>query len=81
MTITLTPEQEQIIQEQITSGKYSDPSDLISQALQLLLERDKANKKLESLLIEGLDSGEPIAATDDWWENKKASLTDQHQAQ
>lgn len=81
MTITLTPEQEQIIQEQITSGKYSDPSDLISQALQLLLERDKANKKLESLLIEGLDSGEPIAATDDWWDNKKASLTDQHQAQ
>ena len=73
MTITLTPEQEQLIQEQITSGNYTDPSDLISQALQLLLERDKANKKLESLLIESLDSGEPIATTDDWWNSKKCA--------
>ncbi|NJN30916.1 MAG: type II toxin-antitoxin system ParD family antitoxin [Synechococcales cyanobacterium RM1_1_8] len=81
MTITLTPEQEQIIQEQITSGKYTDPSDLISQALQLLLERDQANQKLEGLLIASLESGDPIVATDEWWDSKKASLTEKHQNQ
>ena len=30
--------------------------------------------RVEALLLEGLDSGEPIEATDDWWEQKRTQL-------
>jgi hypothetical protein len=29
---------------------------------------------VESLLLEGLDSGEPLEVTDDWWEQKRSFL-------
>jgi antitoxin ParD1/3/4 len=31
-------------------------------------------ERVESLLLEGLDSGEPIEITDDWWEQKQIQL-------
>jgi ABC-type metal ion transport system substrate-binding protein len=30
--------------------------------------------RVESLLVEGLDSGKSIAVTDDWWNTKRAAL-------
>jgi hypothetical protein len=33
-----------------------------------------AQQKLETLLIEGLDSGKSIEATDSWWEQKRDRL-------
>ncbi len=77
MTFTLTPEQERLVQSQLDSGRYTDLNDVISQALRLLIERDEASKKLESKLVEGLDSGEPMQATNEWWEQKKKRLQDQ----
>ncbi len=81
MIITLTPEQEQLVQTQLARGKYLDLNELITRALQLLIEREQALQQLETMLVEGLDSGEPIAATDDWWDQKRASLLAQHQAE
>ena len=41
MNIQIKPELEQIIQAQIATGRYSNPEDVISKALKLLLEWDK----------------------------------------
>jgi len=51
MNITLTPEQERYIQFQLEEGKYSSVEQLISEALQLLEERNRAReeKPLETL--------------------------------
>ncbi len=38
MNIQLQPELEQIIEAQIATGKYSNPEEVISKALKLLLE-------------------------------------------
>jgi antitoxin ParD1/3/4 len=38
--------------------------------LRNLLDRER----LEGMLIEGLESGEPIEVNDDWWEQKRANL-------
>jgi antitoxin ParD1/3/4 len=81
MVITLTPEQEQLVQTQLAKGKYLDLNELITLALQLLIEREQALQQLEVMLVEGLDSGEPIAATDDWWDQKRANLLIQYDAQ
>lgn len=41
MTITLTAEQEKIIQEQIGSGHYHSPEDVISQSLGMLSAQEE----------------------------------------
>jgi antitoxin ParD1/3/4 len=39
-----------------------------------LLDREREREQLEEMLIEGLESGEPVEVTDSWWEQKRAKL-------
>lgn len=41
-------------------------------------QRRRAAAKLEALLLEGLDSGEPIEITPGFWERKRISLLAKH---
>ncbi|MBC6477965.1 MAG: type II toxin-antitoxin system ParD family antitoxin [Hormoscilla sp. GM7CHS1pb] len=67
MTITLKPEQEAFVRQQLQSGKYRTIDDVIVKAFQLLAERDReylhwveeTRAKVE-LGIEQLDRGEGI---------------------
>jgi antitoxin ParD1/3/4 len=67
MTIELKPEQQQLIEEALQSGAYSNSQDVISQALEILHERDEwliANRdgieqKIQTGLAE-LERGEGI---------------------
>lgn len=45
--IILTSEQEQLLQEQLSSGRYSTPQEVITEALKLLILRDKPKQKIE----------------------------------
>ena len=45
MSITLKPEQEQLIQAKVKTGKYNNVDEVITEALQLLEERDKHYQK------------------------------------
>ncbi|MDB9456959.1 type II toxin-antitoxin system ParD family antitoxin [Dolichospermum circinale CS-545/17] len=67
MNIQIKPELEQIIQAQIATGRYTNPEDVISKALQLLLEWDKGyqnwveeTREKVDVAIEQLDRGEGI---------------------
>lgn len=67
MNISLTPEQEQFIQEKLNSGKYETADELISEAFRLLEERDKhyekwveETRKKVAVGIAQLDRGEGI---------------------
>ncbi|HAA28914.1 MAG TPA: type II toxin-antitoxin system ParD family antitoxin [Cyanobacteria bacterium UBA8553] len=67
MNISLTPEQEQFIQEKINSGKYETADELITEAFRLLEERDKhyekwveETRKKVAVGIAQLDRGEGI---------------------
>ena len=67
MNIQLKPELEQIIEAQIATGRYSNPEEVISKALKLLLEWEQGyqqwveetRQKVE-VAIEQLDKGEGI---------------------
>ncbi|MBD2458618.1 type II toxin-antitoxin system ParD family antitoxin [Nostoc sp. FACHB-87] len=67
MNIQLKPELEQIIEAQIATGRYSNPEEVISKALKLLLEWEQGyqqwveetRQKVE-VAIEQLDRGEGI---------------------
>jgi antitoxin ParD1/3/4 len=67
MNIQIKPELEEIIAAQIATGRYTNPEDVISKALKLLLEWDKGyqnwveeTRKKVDVAIEQLDRGEGI---------------------
>ena len=67
MNIRLRPEDEQFIQVQIAQGKYENPEEVISKALQLLKEREndyqkwveETRQKIE-VAAEQLEKGEGV---------------------
>ncbi|WP_449417729.1 ribbon-helix-helix domain-containing protein [Phormidium nigroviride] len=66
MSITLTPEQEQLIQAQLATGRYTNINEIISDALQLLEKRDRYNLWVEEVCAKidiaaiQLDRGEGV---------------------
>ena len=55
MTVTLPPELQQFVEEQIESGQYPNQADVIQAGLHLLLNR---RDELRSLLAAGFDQAD-----------------------
>jgi len=49
MPITLKPEQEQFIQTQLATGRYTNATEVIAEALQLLEKRNHYDRWVEEL--------------------------------
>ncbi len=64
MTITLTPEQEKLVMERVSSGQYLNPEHLAAEALRLLTAREEQEQELSSLR-RSIDAG---------WEEAEAGL-------
>ena len=61
------------IEEQIKAGRYGNLSEYIRE----LIRRDQdrvVQERLDQLLLEGLESGEPIEVTPEFWARKKKEL-------
>jgi len=73
LNISLPESLQEFIEQQVIKGGYSNTDEYI---YHLIVQEQKRaeQQKLENMLIEGLDSGEPIQMTDDWWEKKRAEL-------
>ena len=72
MNVSLPESLREFAESRAATG-YSSASEYIRE----LIRRDQkqaAKDKLEELLVEGLESGEPIVVTEDYWEKKRASL-------
>jgi antitoxin ParD1/3/4 len=66
MSISLPKALKDYIQKRVAEGDFSNASDYIRQLLRDE-RKARAEKRLEVLLLEGLDSGPPEEATDDYW--------------
>lgn len=77
MNIALTDELTAFVEEEVKSGNYGNTSEFFRD---LLRERKKqrAQEKLEELLLEGLNSGEPIAVTPEYIKEKLERLLAKH---
>ena len=73
LEITLPEPLHDFLQEQVESGATPSPSAFVESLLQEA-EREIAQAKLEALLLEGINSGEFITMTPDYWDKKKAAL-------
>ena len=59
------------INEQVRSGHYTTASDYLCNLVQADQE---ARQRLDGLLLEGLNSGEPVTPDDHYWADKKRNL-------
>jgi antitoxin ParD1/3/4 len=77
IALTLDDELQQFVDEQATSGGFESAGEYVR--FLVLAERlRQARDKLEALALEGLNSGEPIPATPEYWEEKERRLMERH---
>jgi antitoxin ParD1/3/4 len=77
VSVSLPDHLKDFIEAKVLAGGYGDSS----QYLYHLICQDIAQtipENLEQQLLEGLESGNPIEITDDWWEQKRAQLLESH---
>jgi antitoxin ParD1/3/4 len=75
MNIALPETMKQFVQERVSEGGYSSVSEYVRELIRADQKR-KAEQRIDALLLEGLDSGQPIAVTPEYWEAKKRRLTE-----
>lgn len=71
LNISIPDHMKKWITEQINSGHYTSASDYLRD----LVRGDQRIKlSTDDLLLQGLNSGEPITPDDEYWEQKKRNL-------
>lgn len=76
MNISLPENLKEFIDAQVQSGGYSTSSEYIRELI-CKDQKKKLAQRLNSLLLEGLESGEPIPVDADYWEAKRRKLLEQ----
>jgi antitoxin ParD1/3/4 len=74
MNIALPESMKHFVQERVSEGGYSSVSEYVRDLIRGDQKR-KVEERIDALLLEGLDSGEPIPVTKEYWEEKKRKLT------
>jgi antitoxin ParD1/3/4 len=75
MNIALPESMKGYVQARVSEGGYGSVSEYIRELIRAD-QRRKAEERIDALLIEGLDSGEPIAITPEYWEAKRRRLAE-----
>jgi Arc/MetJ-type ribon-helix-helix transcriptional regulator len=77
MSIQLTPEQEQRIRTVVRTGAYRSTEEALDAAVAAVEvaaapDFEGTQDELEELLLEGLQSGQPVEANEDFWNRLRA---------
>jgi antitoxin ParD1/3/4 len=78
LNISLPNQISDFIERQAIADGFSTPSEYVFHIILREQERLEQQQRVESMLIEGLDSGKSVEATDDWWNAKRAALDELH---
>ena len=68
MNISLPEPLKEFVEEQVSSGRYGSVSEYVRELVRED-EKRRARERLESLLLEGLESGAPVEMTYQDWED------------
>ena len=75
MNIALPDSMKHFVQDRVSEGGYSSVSEYVRELIRSD-QRRKVDERVDALLLEGLESGEPTAVTKEYWEEKKRKLTE-----
>ena len=64
------------VETQVQESGFSTPSEYIRSLVRD--DQKRPGEKLEAMLLEGLQSGEPVKVTPEYWEKKRAALMARH---
>ncbi len=74
LNISLPVEVQAFVEAQAIAAGFNSVNEYVYHLVLREHERIVQQERIESLLVAGLESGEPIEATDDWWEQKRTQL-------
>lgn len=77
LNISLPQSLKDYIENQVSAGGYSTPSEYLRELLRQD-QKQRTEDRLEALLLDGLNSGAPIEITPEYWETKRRQLVDRH---
>ncbi len=75
MNIALPESMKHFVQERVTADRCSSVSEYVRDLIRADQKRE-ATERIDALLLEGLESGEPIPVTPEYCEEKKRRLAD-----
>lgn len=73
MNISLPDDLKTFVDDQVTGGGYSSTSEYVRNLIRDA-RKAAARAKLEALLLEGINSGEPELVTPEWWDERRREL-------
>nr|WP_290227970.1 type II toxin-antitoxin system ParD family antitoxin [Trichocoleus desertorum] len=76
VNISLPDQIQSFLDQQATAAGFDTASEYVYHLILQEQERLSQQERVESLLLEGIDSGEAIEATDDWWNQKRQQLVE-----
>lgn len=71
LNISLPDQLQAFLEAQATATGFNTVSEYIHHLILREQERLTQQAHIESLLLAGLDSGEPVEVTDEWWDSHK----------
>jgi antitoxin ParD1/3/4 len=77
MNFSLPEPMRQWVEAQVAAGEYGNVSEYMRELIRRD-QREKAQRKLEELLLAGLQSGDPIEVTPEYWEKKRKTLLEKY---
>lgn len=79
LNISLPDQVQTFVEEQAIAAGFNSANEYIYHLIVREQERVAQQERIASLLLEGLESGEPVEATNDWWEQKRTQLVERFQ--
>ncbi len=79
LNIFLPDDLQEFVTRQLATGNYGTAGEYINHLIRQEQER-LAAQQVETLLVDGLDSGESIEANETWWAQKRADLVERLQS-
>jgi antitoxin ParD1/3/4 len=77
MTISLPEPMREFIENEVAAGDYGSASEFFREMVRDRQKR-KAQERLEMLLLQGLESGEPIEVTEEYIKRRRESVISKH---
>ena len=71
LKISIPESMQEFVNQQTASGNYNNASEYI---LHLIYRDQQQTTELETMLLEGINSGPLIEVTENWWEQKRSML-------
>ncbi|NEQ35507.1 MAG: type II toxin-antitoxin system ParD family antitoxin [Okeania sp. SIO3I5] len=73
LNISIPESMQEFVNQQVASGNYNNASEYI---LHLIYRHQQETNELETMLLEGINSGPPTEVIESWWEEKRSALVE-----